>query len=206
MTMAASIQVRSMPRFAPRADLQVAPELASFIEEQAIPGTGIDPSQFWSGFSHLVREFGPRNAALLHRRDELQSKIDAWHIAHRDREHELASQFAFEGGEVRLSAQLPVHVPDDIGQQLVRGCYWISAPAVEQIKRWRTHWGDGPAVMARDLAGAGLLGAALAGMAPRATPEALKEIARLQAEVMSTGQVIRAAVERALRRASRATG
>jgi malate synthase len=93
--MAASIQVRPMPPLALRADLQVAPELASFIEEQVIPGTGIEPSQFWSGISELVHKFGPRNAALLHRRNELQSKIDAWHVAHRDQPHDRKAYKAF---------------------------------------------------------------------------------------------------------------
>lgn len=93
--MAASIQVRSVPRVTRRADLQIAAELVSFIEEEAIPGTGIEPIRFWSGFSDLVHEFGPRNAALLRRRDELQSNIDAWHIAHRDQPHDRKAYKTF---------------------------------------------------------------------------------------------------------------
>jgi malate synthase len=73
-----------------RAELRVAPELAAFLEQEALPGTGIDADAFWTGLSALVHEFGPRNRALLARRDELQATIDAWHRARvnqpRDRE------------------------------------------------------------------------------------------------------------------------
>jgi len=93
--MAALVQGRSASPRVERADLQVASELASFIEEQAIPGTGVDPSQFWAGFSALVYELGPRNTALLHRRDELQAKMDAWHIAHRNQPHDRKAYKAF---------------------------------------------------------------------------------------------------------------
>ncbi|HPG22194.1 MAG TPA: malate synthase G [Amaricoccus sp.] len=62
-----------------RADLRVAPELAAFVENEALPGTGVDAAAFWKGLAALVRDFGPRNAALLARRDELQAAIDAWH-------------------------------------------------------------------------------------------------------------------------------
>ncbi|HMQ94090.1 MAG TPA: malate synthase G [Amaricoccus sp.] len=62
-----------------RAELRVAPELAAFVENEALPGTGVDAAAFWNGLAALVRDFGPRNAALLARRDELQAAIDAWH-------------------------------------------------------------------------------------------------------------------------------
>ena len=74
----------SPPEFVKRGDLLVAPELASFVDEEALPGTGVDAGAFWAGFSTLVHEYGPRNAALLQRRAELQAAIDAWHIEHRD--------------------------------------------------------------------------------------------------------------------------
>jgi malate synthase len=78
-----------------RSDLLVAPELASFLEHEALPGTGIDAQTFWDGFSTLIGEFGPRNAALLQRRDELQARIDAWHLARRDLPHDRNAYRAF---------------------------------------------------------------------------------------------------------------
>ncbi len=62
--------------------LQVASELHQFIEQQVLPGTGVDASAFWKGFSALVHELAPKNAALLAERDRLQLELDAWHKAH----------------------------------------------------------------------------------------------------------------------------
>ncbi|MGD9295004.1 MAG: malate synthase G [Roseobacter sp.] len=84
-----------MKGFEKRSDLQVAQALADFIETRALPGTGVDPDGFWSGFSALVHEFGPKNRALLARRDELQSKIDNWHVARRGQAHNHEEYKAF---------------------------------------------------------------------------------------------------------------
>ena len=67
-----------------KSGLQVDKILADFIDQSALPGTGIESDAFWSGFSTLLNEFAPRNAALLARRTEIQKQIDAWHIAGRD--------------------------------------------------------------------------------------------------------------------------
>ncbi|MBT0780631.1 malate synthase G [Paracoccus sp. pheM1] len=66
-----------------KAGLRVDETLAAFINERALPGSGVEPRRFWEGLSALLHDFGPRNRALLERREELQSAIDAWHIAHR---------------------------------------------------------------------------------------------------------------------------
>ena len=75
--------------------LQVDTRLASFVEDRALPGTGIAPDAFWAGLSSLVHDLGPKNRALLTRRDDLQAKIDAWHIAHRARPHDHEAYKAF---------------------------------------------------------------------------------------------------------------
>ncbi len=59
--------------------LRVASELKSFIDNEALPSTGVDPTAFWSGFSSLVTDLAPKNAALLKKRDDLQLAIDEWH-------------------------------------------------------------------------------------------------------------------------------
>jgi malate synthase len=61
--------------------LQVATNLHRFIEDQVLPGTGVEPAAFWQGFDALVHELAPKNAALLAERDRLQSEMDAWHKA-----------------------------------------------------------------------------------------------------------------------------
>ncbi|KQN21164.1 malate synthase G [Sphingomonas sp. Leaf30] len=64
-----------------KAGLRVAAPLARFLEDQALPGTGVDPSAFWSGMADIYARFAPENRALLARRDALQAKIDAWYSA-----------------------------------------------------------------------------------------------------------------------------
>ncbi len=61
--------------------LQVATELHQFIEKQVLPGTGLDSLNFWKGFSAIVHELAPKNAALLAERDRMQLELDAWHKA-----------------------------------------------------------------------------------------------------------------------------
>jgi len=63
--------------------LQVARPLHDFIETEALPAVGVTADVFWRGLSDLVHGFGPKNRALLARRDELQARIDEWHRAHR---------------------------------------------------------------------------------------------------------------------------
>ena len=65
-----------------RAGLQVAATLARFLEQDALPGTGIEPDAFWRGTADIYSRFVPDNRALLATRDALQAKIDAWHDAH----------------------------------------------------------------------------------------------------------------------------
>ena len=60
-------------------ELKVDKGLYDFVNNEAIPDTGIQARAFWQGFASLLRTLAPRNAALLRRRDELQAKIDAWH-------------------------------------------------------------------------------------------------------------------------------
>ena len=62
--------------------LQVATELYSFIEEKVLPGTGVKSAHFWKGFDAIVKEFAPRNIALLAERDRLQAELDVWHKTH----------------------------------------------------------------------------------------------------------------------------
>lgn len=93
--MNASADNRSVTEFVDRSGLRVAMELATFIEEDVLPGAGIDPKRYWKGFSGLVHDLGPRNAALLQRREDLQAKINAWHIARRSQPHDPEAYKAY---------------------------------------------------------------------------------------------------------------
>src|ERR1700675_3401139 len=59
--------------------LKIDKDLYGLVNDEALPRSGVAPPEFWHGFAAMVRSLAPRNAALLRRRDELQSKIDAWH-------------------------------------------------------------------------------------------------------------------------------
>lgn len=59
--------------------LQVAKELYDFINDTAIPGTGVDQAAFWASFDEIVHELAPKNKALLAKRDEIQVQIDTFH-------------------------------------------------------------------------------------------------------------------------------
>jgi malate synthase len=75
--------------------LGVAAPLRDFIETEALPGTGVEAARFWASLEAILRDWAPRNAALLAKRDELQAKIDAWHRANPARPVDLAAYKAF---------------------------------------------------------------------------------------------------------------
>ena len=73
------------------AGLSIARPLFDLVHDEIAPGTGISSDRAWQGFADIVREFTPRNRALLARRDELQARVDAWHLAHRGQPHDAAA-------------------------------------------------------------------------------------------------------------------
>ncbi|MGQ7246400.1 malate synthase G [Halomonas sp. V046] len=75
--------------------LQVAAELDQFINEQALPGTGIDAEAFWKGVDALFHDLTPTNRALLAERDALQQKLDVWHREHPGPVTDMAAYQAF---------------------------------------------------------------------------------------------------------------
>ena len=66
----------------PNHPLQIAPTLQRFIEDEALPGTGIEARTFWQGFSTLIHDLAPQNRALLAERERLQAELDNWHRQH----------------------------------------------------------------------------------------------------------------------------
>jgi len=79
----------------PHHGLQVATVLHHFIEDELLPGTGVDSDAFWSGFAALVNDLAPQNRALLAERDRLQVELDTWHRAHPGPIRDHASYRAF---------------------------------------------------------------------------------------------------------------
>src|SRR3546814_2577564 len=81
-----------MTEFLDRSGLSVDSRLADFIEQRALPGTGLDVTKFWADFVGLLAKFAPENAALLAKREDLQTKIDAWHKAREGQAHDARSE------------------------------------------------------------------------------------------------------------------
>ena len=75
--------------------LKVAQELADFIDTRALDGTGVSSDAFWNGFAGLVAEMTPRNRALLAKRDDIQTTIDAWHVARKGQSLDRTAYEAF---------------------------------------------------------------------------------------------------------------
>ncbi len=59
-------------------------ELYNFVNNEIIPGTGLDPNKFWKGFIDSANLLAIKNKALLAKRDSTQKKIDSWHSANKD--------------------------------------------------------------------------------------------------------------------------
>ncbi|MDE0350749.1 MAG: malate synthase G, partial [Gammaproteobacteria bacterium] len=112
-----------------RGGLAVAKVLDDLVVERMLPGTGIDPDAFWSGFEAIVTDLTPKNRALLAHRDALQERIDAWHAERRGRAHDAAAYKAFlteigylapEGGDFEIAtADVDPEIARIAGPQLV---------------------------------------------------------------------------------------
>ncbi|TSE30421.1 Malate synthase G [Tepidimonas thermarum] len=109
--------------------LQVAEVLYRFVEDQVLPGTGIDSGRFWSGFDAIVADLAPQNRALLLERDRLQAELDKWHSANPGPITNMAAYRQFletigylvpPPGEVRVTtANVDAELATQAGPQLV---------------------------------------------------------------------------------------
>ncbi|MCW1403418.1 malate synthase G [Novosphingobium sp. MW5] len=99
-----------------RAGLQVAAELAQFIEGKALPGTGVSAEAFWSGLASITEGFAPRNRELLAKRNAIQAQLDAWHKANPG---PIADMAAYQAFLREIGYLVPEPEPFSIGTQNV---------------------------------------------------------------------------------------
>ena len=90
-------------------ELQIAPTLQRFIEDEVLPGTGIEANAFWQGFSNLVHDLAPQNRALLAERQRLQTELDNWHRQHPGPIRDMAAYQHFLQG-IGYLVDAPEHV------------------------------------------------------------------------------------------------
>ncbi len=79
-------------------NLKVAKVLYDFVNDEALPGTGVSAAQFWSGLEAILDQLGPRNTALLAKRDQIQEAIDGWHRERRGKPIDAATYQDFLKG------------------------------------------------------------------------------------------------------------
>tara|TARA_B100001057_G_scaffold144912_1_gene144814 strand:- start:1072 stop:3234 length:2163 start_codon:yes stop_codon:yes gene_type:complete len=60
--------------------LKVSEELFLFVNNELLKDTDISPDKFWQGFDEVVHELAPKNKKLIEIREDLQKKINEWHI------------------------------------------------------------------------------------------------------------------------------
>ncbi|AKV05280.1 MULTISPECIES: malate synthase G [Pseudomonas] len=75
--------------------LQVAKVLFDFVNNEAIPGTGLTADKFWAGADKVIHDLAPKNKALLAKRDDIQARIDGWHQARAGQAHDAVAYKAF---------------------------------------------------------------------------------------------------------------
>ncbi|RON45970.1 malate synthase G [Pseudomonas frederiksbergensis] len=75
--------------------LQVAKVLFDFVNNEAIPGSGLTADKFWAGADKVIHDLAPKNKALLAKRDDIQARIDGWHQARAGQAHDAVAYKAF---------------------------------------------------------------------------------------------------------------
>lgn len=103
-----------MSDFLRKGRLTVAPQLLHFIEDELLPGTGIDSGHFWREFDQLVHDLAPLNRGLLEKREFLQAKLDAWHRANPGQLQDKAAYRAFLQSIGYLQ---PLYAPQPCGRR-----------------------------------------------------------------------------------------
>nr|CAA6820408.1 MAG: Malate synthase G (EC [uncultured Thiotrichaceae bacterium] len=108
--------------------LEVSTLLHDFINNEALPGTGVEADKFWAGLEGIVNDLSPRNRELLAKREQIQQQIDNWHIANKG-QFDFAAYKAFlqeidyllpEGEDFSVSTEnVDTEITSTAGPQLV---------------------------------------------------------------------------------------
>lgn len=69
-----------MTNYIEKGNLKIASVLYDFVNKEVLPGSGVEQGSFWTGFEALINELSKENKALLATRDDLQKKINSWHL------------------------------------------------------------------------------------------------------------------------------
>ncbi|MBM2804796.1 MAG: malate synthase [Deltaproteobacteria bacterium] len=75
--------------------LRIDQELYALVRDEIAPGTGVDGDGFWASLARIVHDLGPKNRALLDKRDVLQREIDFWCLSHRGKPLDVVAYQTF---------------------------------------------------------------------------------------------------------------
>ena len=75
--------------------LKISSVMFDFVNNEAIPETGLDSDQFWAKFSEVVHEMAPTNKYLIEKRETIQKKIDDWHKSNKGKEFDKKEYIKF---------------------------------------------------------------------------------------------------------------
>jgi malate synthase len=100
--------------------LKIAPLFADFVESELLPAIGFDADEFWDGVATIIDDLTPVNRELLQIRDDLQAKIDAWHVSKRgtDWQHAEYVEFLIQIGYLQISDDFPKIETDNVDAEI----------------------------------------------------------------------------------------
>ncbi len=75
--------------------LKINTKLLDFVNNEIIPGTNIESAEFWTSFEKVVHELAPINKKLIQKREDIQKKIDEWHIKNKGKEYNKKEYLEF---------------------------------------------------------------------------------------------------------------
>ena len=70
-------------------NLKISEELLSFVNKELLKDLDISSEKFWKGFDNAVHDLTPQNKELIQIRENLQKKIDDWHIKNKGNKIEI---------------------------------------------------------------------------------------------------------------------
>ena len=70
-------------------NLQVSEKLSNFVNDELLKNTNVSSENFWLGLEKTLDELAPKNKQLIKLREDLQKKIDDWHIKNKSKEFNL---------------------------------------------------------------------------------------------------------------------
>ena len=107
--------------------LSISTSLHALLEQEIAPDLNLDTAKFWQNFQKIAEKYIPINEDLLKKREELQIKIDEWHLSNKDFDFDLYKSFlkdigylVEEGADFEIStANVDAEIAQIAGPQLV---------------------------------------------------------------------------------------